>query len=205
MRSLAQMRQCNGCGSVRNDTHYSIYYSTHTCDLARALESASSASWKTPATSIDFTRPNNHPWRNEKSWKKIKLPKIVCYCLHLHKQNPELREADLEQNSQRGSDKIYRLRPRRINTTENKLYRTVWTHKQVPSTQRGRLGTQCQEGNWKNQSPSEPLLIVSKSASESFLQHSLNQSTLVNPIKFSQTWKETNQIPKFHAPQHIQR
>ena len=31
----------------------------------------------------------------------------------------------------------------------------------------------------------------------------LNKSTLVNPIKSSQTWKEINQIPKVDALQHI--
>ena len=67
--SLAQMRQYNGCGNVRNDI-----YSTHTWDLVQVLESASLASWKTPATCIDSIHPNNHPRRNKKSWKKIKLP-----------------------------------------------------------------------------------------------------------------------------------
>ena len=50
-----------------------------------------------------------------------------------HTQNPGLREVELEPSTKRSSDKINRLRPRRKNTTENKLYRKAWTHKGEPS------------------------------------------------------------------------
>ena len=46
-------------------------------------------------------------------------------------------KVDLEPCPKRGSDKIYSLRPRRKNTRENKSYRTAWTHKREPSTQKG--------------------------------------------------------------------
>ena len=51
-----------------------MIYLTYTWDLVQALESASPASCKAPATSIDSICPNNHPRRNKKSWKRIKLP-----------------------------------------------------------------------------------------------------------------------------------
>ena len=51
-------------------------------------------------------------------------------------QNPGLREVDWEPIPKRGSHKINRLRPRRKNTRENKLYYTAWTHKRGPSTSR---------------------------------------------------------------------
>ena len=54
--------------------------------------------------------------------------------LGLRTQNPGLREVDLEPSPKRGSDKIHSLRPRTTNTTENKSYRTAWTHKREPST-----------------------------------------------------------------------
>ena len=111
-----------------------VLYLTHTWDLVQALESASPASCKTPATSIDSICPNNHLRRNKKSRKKIKQEQVVSYCLGLCTQNPGLREVDLEPSPKRGSDKINRLRPRRKNTTENKSYRTAWTHKREPST-----------------------------------------------------------------------
>ena len=60
--SLAQMRQSNECGSVRNDEIL-----TYTWDLMWALEATSRASCKTPATSIDSIHPNNQPRRNRKS------------------------------------------------------------------------------------------------------------------------------------------
>ena len=47
-----------------------MLYSTHTWDLVRALESTSPASCKTPAASVDSIRPNNHPRRNKRFWKK---------------------------------------------------------------------------------------------------------------------------------------
>ena len=97
------MGQCNGCGSVRNDVN-----STHTWDLVRALESASPASCKTPATSIDSIRPNNHLAEKKNPEKRSNTQQIVSYCLG--------------------------LRPRRKNTAENKSFRTAWTHKREPST-----------------------------------------------------------------------
>ena len=123
------MGQCNGCGSVRNDVN-----STHTWDLVRALESASPASCKTPATSIDSIRPNNHLEDQKNPEKRSNTQQIISYCLGLHTQNPGLREVDWEPKPERGSDKINSLRPRRKNTAENKSFRTGWTHKREPST-----------------------------------------------------------------------
>ena len=58
---------------------------------------------------------------------------IVLYYLGLCRQNPGLREVDLEPNPKRSSDKFNRLRLRRKNTTENKSYCTAWAHKRVAS------------------------------------------------------------------------
>ena len=66
--------------------------------------------------------------------KRSNFHQIISYYLGLHTQKPGLREVDLQPNPKRGSDKINRLRPRRKSTTESKSYRTVWTHKQEPST-----------------------------------------------------------------------
>ena len=106
-----------------------MLYSTHTWDLVQALESASPASCKTPSTSIESIRSNNHPRRNKKSWKKIKHL-INCIILPWPTYTePGLTEVDLEFSPNRGSDKINRLRPRRKNITEHKLPCTAWTHK----------------------------------------------------------------------------
>ena len=45
--------------------------STYTWDLVRALESASPASCKTPATFIDSIRPNNQPEKSKESRNEI--------------------------------------------------------------------------------------------------------------------------------------
>ena len=50
-------------------------YSTYTWELVRALQSASPASCKTPATFIDSIPPNNQPGQNKKSRNEIQLPK----------------------------------------------------------------------------------------------------------------------------------
>ena len=123
------MGQCNRCVSVRNDVN-----STHTWDLVWALESASPASCKTPATSIDSIRPNNHLEETKNPEKRSNIQQILSYCLGLRTQNPRLREVDLEPSRKRGSDKINSLRPRRKNTAENKSFPTAWTHKRKPST-----------------------------------------------------------------------
>ena len=54
--------------------------STYTLDLVRALESASHASCKTPATFIDSIRPNNQPGKNKKSRNEIELS-VNCIVL----------------------------------------------------------------------------------------------------------------------------
>ena len=112
-------------------------YSTYTWDLVQALESASLAFCKTPASSIDSICPNNPHEKRSNSQQ------IVSCCLDLPTQNPGLREVELEPDPIRYSEKINKLKPKRKNTTENKLYRTAWTHKGEPSTSRGRHGTQC--------------------------------------------------------------
>ena len=43
--------------------------------------------------------------------------------------NLGLRVVDLELSPKRGRNEIYRPKPRRKNTVENKLYCTAWTHK----------------------------------------------------------------------------
>ena len=71
MAFLVKLRQSNKCGSVRNDEIISL----HLGSGARALESASPASCKTPATFIDSIRPNNQPGKKSKeSRNEIQLP-----------------------------------------------------------------------------------------------------------------------------------
>ena len=85
-----------------------------------ALESASPASCKTPATSIDSIHPNNCPRSKKKKEKKkdqlsanhIILPSPAT-------QNTGLKEVDLEPKPKGSSGKINRLRPRSKNATEN--------------------------------------------------------------------------------------
>ena len=128
--SLAQMRQCNGCGNVRNDI-----YSTHTWDLVQVLESASPASCKTPATSIDSIHRNNHPRRNKKSWRDQTTSKLYCILLvyihrfqayEMYSWNPAVRELVI--------NNINKLRQRRKNTTEKESNCTAWTDKREFST-----------------------------------------------------------------------
>ena len=59
-----------------------------------------------------------------KNPEKSNSQQIVLYCLGLHTQNPELREADLQHNPKRGSGNINRLRTTRKNTTKSKFYRS---------------------------------------------------------------------------------
>ena len=111
-----------------------MLYLTHIWDLVWALESASPASCKTPATSIDSIHRNNHLKRNKKSRKKIKLPtNHIVLPQPTHTEPRGKREVDFEASPKRGSDKINRLRPRGKNN-RIKLYHTVWTHKREPST-----------------------------------------------------------------------
>ena len=84
-------------------------YSNYTRDLVLALEFASPDSCKTPATFIDSIRPIN-----QKKAKNLEIrftsQQIVSYCHGLGKQNPGLRELDLEPSPKRGSGKINMLK-----------------------------------------------------------------------------------------------
>ena len=64
--SLAQMRQSNERGSVKNDDIFNLHLI-----LVWALRSESPASGKTPATFIDSIHLNNHQGRNKESRNKI--------------------------------------------------------------------------------------------------------------------------------------
>ena len=59
---------------------------------------------------------------------KFNSQQIVPYYLGIHKQNPGLREVDLEPSPKRGSGKINMLKEGRKTAEENKSYRTAWTH-----------------------------------------------------------------------------
>ena len=82
-------------------------YSTYTWDLVQALESASPASCKTPATFIDST---TNLKKAKKPEMRFNSQQIALYCLGLRTQNPGLREVDLEPSPKRGSDKINMLK-----------------------------------------------------------------------------------------------
>ena len=58
-----------------------MLYSTHTWDLKQALDSASPASCKTPAISIDSISPNNHSRRNKKFLEKDQTPNMSTSCI----------------------------------------------------------------------------------------------------------------------------
>ena len=69
-----------------------------------ALESATPASCKIPATFIDSIRPNNQPIKNKESRNEIQLPRSVY---------TGLKEVDLEPSPKTGSDKINMQKQRR--------------------------------------------------------------------------------------------
>ena len=97
-----------------------MLYSIHTWDLVQALVSASPASCKTPATSIDSICPNNHLRRNKNSWKKIKLP-TNCIVLPWPTYT--------EPSPKRGSDKINRLRARRTQQQQSRIIQPGLTNR----------------------------------------------------------------------------
>ena len=173
-----------------------IKYPTYTCGLCQALESASSASCKTPATFIDSIC-HFYLLHQTISRKKAKNPEIrfksqqiILHCLGLHTQNPGLREVDLEASPKRGSDKINMLKQGRKTQEENKLYCTAWTHKWIPALREVDLEPNAERGAnrtdalvslyWTSRSlhPKEPPNQVS------------HKSIKVDPIRSSQTWKK---------------
>ena len=102
-------------------------YSTYTWDLVRALESASSASCKTPAI---FTVPSAQTINHKKAKNpemRFNSQQIVLYCLGLCTQNPGLREVEMEPSPKRASGKINMLKKDRKTEKENKSYHTAWT------------------------------------------------------------------------------
>ena len=187
---------------------HGMLYSAQTFEyLVRALESASPASCKTPATSIDSICPNKHPRRNRKFWKKKKkksnFQQIILYCLGLCTENLGLREVDLEPSLNRGSDKINRLRPRK--RTQHKMSGIVQPRlaNENPALRQVDLEPSAKKGTDRTKAwVSFYWLSQSLPLKQSF-NRVLNKSTFGNPIKRSWPWKEIDQIPKLHALQHI--
>ena len=85
-------------------------YSTYTWDLVRALESASPASCKTPATFTDSIRQTINHKKAKNPETRFNSQQIVSHCLGLRTQNPGLTEVDLEPSPKRGSNKINMLK-----------------------------------------------------------------------------------------------
>ena len=80
-------------------------YSTYTWDLVQALESASPASCKTPATLIPSAKAINQK-KPKNPEMRFNSQQIVSYCLGLRTKNPRLREVESEPSPKRCSDKI---------------------------------------------------------------------------------------------------
>ena len=81
-------------------------YSTYTWDLVQALESASPASCKAPATFINPSAQTIYEKKATNPEMRFNSQQIVSYCLGLHTKNPQLREVELEPSPKRCSDKI---------------------------------------------------------------------------------------------------
>ena len=132
------------CCSVRKDEN-----STYTWDLVRALEWASSASCKTPATFIDSIRPNKQTEKTKNPEMRFNFQQIVSYCLGLRTQNQGLREVDVEPSPKCGSEKINMLKQGRKTAEEKKLYRTAWTHRWIPTLREVYLEPSAKTGAHK--------------------------------------------------------
>ena len=109
-------------------------YSTCTWDLVQAIELASTPPARHQPHPLIPSAQTINQEDTKNPGKRSNSQQILSYCLGQRTQNPGLREVDLEPSPKRGSDKINRLRGRRKNTTENKRYRTAWTHKHELST-----------------------------------------------------------------------
>ena len=122
---LKQMGQCNGCRSVRNDIIFNShlgYGAGRWVSILRFLQQISHIHW--------LHLPKHSSKKEQKILKKDQTPnKLHFIALALCTQSPGLRQVDLEPSPKRGTDKTNRLRPRRKNTTENKLYHRALTHK----------------------------------------------------------------------------
>ena len=172
-----------------------MIYSTYTWDLLPPLKSASPASCKTPASSIDSICPNNHTRGNQRSCKKTNSQQIISYCIDLHTQNPGLREVDFEPSTKWDSDQMNRLKSRRKNTTENKSYHTDWLTNNNPAFRRVELKPSARRSTDRTEFlVNEPLLIVSKLASEIDHQENLMQIDLGRPYQIISNFKEDQPI-----------
>ena len=69
----------------------------------QALESESPSPCKTPDIFIDSTAQTINQEKMKNPGMRSNFQQIASYCLGLHTQNPELREAELEPSPKRGS------------------------------------------------------------------------------------------------------
>ena len=126
---LAQMRQCNGCESIRNNIIFNSQLGSGAGPWVSIL------CLLQDTTHIHWLHAHKHSSKKKQNiLKKDQTPNKLYYCLGLGTQNPRLREVDLEPSNKRGCDKIKKLRPWMKNKTKIKLHWTDLTHKQEPST-----------------------------------------------------------------------
>ena len=167
----------------------------------RALESASLLLGRQQPhpLSPSIQTINQDEAENPKKWSTRN--KSYSTALGLCPQSLGFREVGLEPSPKRDSDNM--LRQGKKTATENKSYRTTWTHIREPSTLKGRRKT-CAK-NRQDRSPGESLLIAVNLASATPSAKPQTHWTwkTLSDLRSSWTWKELSQIHKVNALQHI--
>ena len=121
MISLAQMRQCDRCGSVRNDAISNSHFGSGAgpwVSIPYLLQDTSHIYWFCLPKTINQEKTKNQEMR-------FSFQKIILYCLGLWTQNPGLREK---------------------HPKESKSYCTAWTHIWIPALREVDLEPSAKKG-----------------------------------------------------------
>ena len=146
------MRQSRKCGSVRNDEVINLHLG-----FGASPESACPASCKAPVTIIGSVWPNNQPGENKQSKNEIQLPINRILLPWSTYTEPRTKNAAPREVVNKSTSRNKEETPKRKQVVSYSLDSHM-----DPGNLRCSLGTKCSERNQEDQSPSEPLLIVSK-------------------------------------------
>ena len=199
MISLAQTKESDECGSVKNDEILHL----HLGSVGGLWVSIPCLFQNTGHTHWSLC-PINQPTSDKKFWKRSNSQQIVSYCLRLHTQNGGLREVDLQGSPKRGNNKINRLKLRKKKTQQKT------SHILQPGLTKQNLALREVHleptANWGTNRTEDLVSLWWSSLSlplKLFFNKILHKLTLVDPIKSSWNSVKTNRIPKLHAVQHI--
>ena len=193
MAFLAQMRQSNKCESIRKDEAINLHLGSGAGPWVSQTPARHQLHFLIPSTQA-INQQKDKEYKNE-----IQLPGNPIVLVWPTYAELRVKWGDLEPSSRRGSEKINMLKQGRNTQKKALSYYTAWTHVRIPAL----IEVNMKPSAKGRTSRTRALVSLCWLSQSLHIKQSPNQisdkSITVGPIRLSQTWKKSHQIPKSFA------